>query len=79
LGEAHSIDAMCITPPYLAGALRGGTHVHVFSPDGKWLSFTYNDHVMHERDIRLDQRNVAIAVPIKAVNVEPKGHQREYS
>ncbi|WP_368884926.1 DUF3748 domain-containing protein [Providencia vermicola] len=79
LGTAYSIDAMCITPPYIAGALRGGTHVHVFSPDSKWLSFTYNDHVMHEVDVRLDQRNVAIAVPIKKVLVEPKGHEREYN
>ncbi|EKT60994.1 DUF3748 domain-containing protein [Providencia sneebia] len=79
LGIAHPIDAMRITPPFIAGALRGGTHVHVFSPDSKWLSFTYNDHVLHEKDIRLDQRNVAIAVPIKSVDIEPKGHEREYS
>lgn len=78
LGVAHAIDAMSITPPYVAGALRGGTHVHVFSPDGKWLSFTYNDHVMHEKQIQLDQRNVAVAVPVKSVVVEPK-HPREYS
>ncbi|SUB14181.1 Protein of uncharacterised function (DUF3748) [Pantoea agglomerans] len=44
-------------------ALRGGSHVHVFSPDGSRLSFTYNDHVMHELDSRLDLRNVGIAVP----------------
>ncbi|MBP6121569.1 MULTISPECIES: DUF3748 domain-containing protein [Providencia] len=78
LNVAHPIDAMSITPPYVAGALRGGTHVHVFSPDGKWLSFTYNDHVMHELDIQRDQRNVAVAVPAGAVNVEPKKHKREY-
>ncbi|WP_369309597.1 DUF3748 domain-containing protein [Providencia rettgeri] len=79
LNVAHSIDAMCISPPYIAGALRGGTHVHVYSPDGKWLSFTYNDHVMHELDAKLDQRNVAIAVPAGVVNIEPKKHEREYN
>ncbi|MFD1093158.1 DUF3748 domain-containing protein [Providencia vermicola] len=79
LNVACPIDAMCISPPYIAGALRGGTHVHVYSPDGKWLSFTYNDHVMHELDVTLDQRNVAIAVPAGAVNVEPKKHKREYN
>ncbi|HGN1707309.1 TPA: DUF3748 domain-containing protein [Providencia rettgeri] len=78
LNVAHPIDAMCITPPYIAGALRGGTHVHVFSPDGKWLSFTYNDHVMHERGIHLDQRNVAIAVPAGPVEIAQKKHIREY-
>lgn len=45
---AETLDAMDITEPYTAGA-RGGTHVHVFSPDATRLSFTYNDHVMHEK------------------------------
>lgn len=54
----------------LRRALRGGSHVHVFSPDGSRLSFTYNDHVMHELDISLDLRNVGIAVPLKAVKPE---------
>ncbi|MBQ0349996.1 DUF3748 domain-containing protein [Providencia rettgeri] len=79
LNVAYPIDAMCITPPYLVGALRGGTHVHVFSPDGKWLSFTYNDHVMHELDAKLDQRNVAVAVPAGPVEVAVKQHCREYN
>ncbi len=66
-------------PSVFSGGVAWGTHVHVFSPDGKWLSFTYNDHVMHELDVQLDQRNVAIAVPIGPVNVSPKIHFREYS
>lgn len=76
-GVAHNIDAFCITPPYQPGALRGGTHVHVFSPDGEWLSFTYNDHVLHERDPALDLRNVAVAVPLHPV-CTGKHHPREY-
>ncbi|BET95234.1 DUF3748 domain-containing protein [Xenorhabdus taiwanensis] len=74
---AINIDAMDITPPYTAGALRGGTHVHIFSPDGSRLSFTYNDHVMHELDPALDLRNVAVAVPLRAV-MPAKKHPREY-
>ncbi|PHM44903.1 biopolymer transporter Tol [Xenorhabdus mauleonii] len=74
---AINIDAMDITPPYTAGALRGGTHVHIFSPDGSRLSFTYNDHVMHELDPALDLRNVAVAVPLRAV-ASAKKHPREY-
>ena len=77
-GAAHNIDAFCITPPYQAGALRGGTHVHMFSPDGEWLSFTYNDHVLHERDPALDLRNVAVAVPLHPVTVAGH-HLREYN
>ncbi|CAI0921273.1 translocation protein TolB [Serratia entomophila] len=74
---AITLDALDITAPYTPGALRGGSHVHVFSPDGSRLSFTYNDHVMHERDPALDLRNVGIAVPLQGVN-PPKQHPREY-
>lgn len=75
--RVFNIDACSLTSPYQAGALRGGTHVHVFSPDGTRLSFTYNDHIMHELGSEYDQRNVAVAVPLKAVNVAKK-HPREY-
>lgn len=74
---AITLDALDITAPYTPGALRGGTHVHVFSPDASRLSFTYNDHVMHELDPALDLRNVGVAVPLQGVN-PPKQHPREY-
>ena len=76
-GVATNLDAMDITSPFTPGALRGGSHVHVFSPDGAWLSFTYNDHVMHELDPKLDLRNVGVALPFGPV--EPaRHHPREY-
>jgi len=75
--SAVTLDAMDITAPYTAGALRGGTHVHVFSPDGSRLSFTYNDHVLHERDPTLDLRNVGVALSGHPV-ISPKHHPREY-
>src|SRR5476649_710145 len=68
---------MDITAPYTPGALRGGTHVHVFSPDGSRLSFTYNDHVLHELDPALDLRNVGIALSGYPV-ASAKHHPREY-
>lgn len=76
-GHAENLDACDITPPFTPGALRGGSHVHVFSPDGSRLSFTYNDHVMHEKDPREDLRNVGVALPLYAV-CPPKQHPREY-
>lgn len=76
-GQATTLDAMDMTPPFTPGALRGGTHVHVWSPDGSRLSFTYNDNVLHERDPRLDLRNVGVAVPCGPVT-PPKHHPREY-
>ncbi|OSN05054.1 biopolymer transporter Tol [Lonsdalea britannica] len=75
--QAVTLDALSITSPYVSGALRGGTHVHIFSPDGTRLSFTYNDHVLHERDPALDLRNVGVGVPLRPVIV-PKRHPREY-
>ncbi len=77
-GAAENLDAMDITPPFTPGALRGGSHVHVFSPDGAWLSFTYNDHVLHERDPALDLRNVGVALPFGPVT-PPCTHPREYA
>lgn len=77
-GRAQNLDACDITPPFTPGALRGGSHVHLYSPDGTRVSFTYNDHVMHERDLKEDLRNVGIAVPLRAV-APIKQHPREYS
>ena len=62
-GAVENLDAMDITAPYTPGALRGGSHVHVYSPNGQFVSFTYNDHVLHERDPALDLRNVGGAAP----------------
>ncbi|MDV7073618.1 DUF3748 domain-containing protein [Citrobacter werkmanii] len=76
--EVTNLDAMDITAPYTPGALRGGSHVHVFSPSGEFVSFTYNDHVLHERSPALNLRNVGVAAPYGPVNVSAQ-HPREYS
>ena len=75
--QAVTLDALDITAPFTPGALRGGTHVHVFSPDASRLSFTYNDHVLHELDPARDQRNVGVALSSSSV-ISPKQHPREY-
>jgi hypothetical protein len=77
-GQASNLDAMDITTPYTPGALRGGSHVHVWSPDGSRLSFTYNDHVLHMRDPALDLRNIGVALPYGPVT-PPGRHPREYA
>jgi Protein of unknown function (DUF3748). len=77
-GETHNLDAMDITAPFTPGALRGGSHVHVYSPNGQAVSFTYNDHVLHELNPSLDLRNVGVAAPFGPVM--PAGHHpREYN
>ncbi|TKV24435.1 DUF3748 domain-containing protein [Citrobacter sp. wls613] len=77
-GDVTNLDAMDITVPYTPGALRGGSHVHVFSPNGEFVSFTYNDHVLRERSPALDLRNVGVASPYGPVTVSVQ-HPREYS
>ncbi len=57
-GFAIALDARDLVPPFTPGALRGGSHVHVFSPDGEWLSFTYEDQYL-----QTGIRNVGISVP----------------
>ncbi len=47
------------------------------APTVRFVSFTYNDHVLHERDPALDLRNVGVAAPYGPVT--PQGqHPREY-
>jgi hypothetical protein len=83
-GVARPLDAMNYAPPFVAGALRGGSHVHVFSPDGSWVSFTYEDAVLARLDADLsapkhepNQRNVGVAVPSGPVQVS-QSHRRSH-
>jgi hypothetical protein len=75
-GEIRPLDAMNYRPPFTPGALRGGSHLHVFSPDGKWVSFTYDDEILAQLDIspgkaahEPNQRNLGIALPHGPVHV----------
>jgi hypothetical protein len=81
-GVAQNLDARDLVPPFTPGALRGGTHVHVFSGDGRWVSFTYEDHVLSrfadetpEHDVNL--RNVGVSVPTGPVVVS-RAHPRNH-
>ena len=40
------LDARDLSPPLTAGALRGGTHLHTFGPDGRRIASTYEDHLL---------------------------------
>jgi hypothetical protein len=80
-GITRNLDARDIVPPFTPGALRGGSHVHVFNPDGILVSFTYEDHVLANlasapRDHDLNQRNVGVCLP-RPVLV-PKSHPRNH-
>ncbi|MGS9272851.1 DUF3748 domain-containing protein, partial [Salmonella enterica subsp. enterica serovar Infantis] len=62
-GGVTIVDEMDISGQYTPGAMRGGSHVHLFSPNGELVSITYNEHFLHERDQSLDLRNFVVAVP----------------
>ena len=78
---AENLDARDLTPPFTPGALRGGSHVHTFSGDGKWIAFTYEDHVLAELGDGgghdLNQRNIGVSAPAGLVAVtrdHPRNH-----
>lgn len=72
---ASNLEARDLVTPFTPGALRGGTHVHVFSADGRMVSFTYNDYV-----VAPDERNVGVSVlsrPVHVKNSHPRNHDGE--
>lgn len=81
-GKAMNLDACDISPPFTPGALRGGSHVHVFSPDGERVSFTYEDHVLagvqqETAEQEMNLRNVGVSIPNRPVKVSPD-HPRNH-
>jgi Tol biopolymer transport system component len=82
-GEKSNLDARDLTAS-TPGALRGGSHVHVWHPRGDWVSFTYNDHLLapwqtDTADHDSDQRNVGVSVPRPVqVPTAPRNHSGNY-
>lgn len=68
------MDARNVYPPFTPGALRGGTHAHTWSGDGKWISFTYNDAIMAQLakndKNKKDMRMVGVMAPYGPVKVK---------
>jgi Protein of unknown function (DUF3748)/WD40-like Beta Propeller Repeat len=76
-GELIALDARDLIPPYTPGALRGGSHVHVFSADGSRVSFTYEDDALERSPVERNQRNVGVSLLNHPVHV-PHGHSRNH-
>ena len=85
-GHKTNLDARDLTPPFTPGALRGGSHVHVWDPAGDWISFTYEDHILAQFKTAtatndLNQRNIGVSIPAHPVHVKathPRNHDGEY-
>lgn len=66
-----------IQEPLTKGALRGGTHAHTWSADGKWISFTYNDYLMEYLEKktlseRKDLRTIGVMTMIENIHEDHK-------
>lgn len=81
--EAEPLDARDLLPPFTPGALRGGSHVHVFSGDGRLVSFTYEDEILRAPAAsthggrQANSRCVGVSVTGRPVRV-PAGHPRNH-
>ncbi len=81
-----NLEARDLTPPFTPGALRGGSHVHVWDAAGEWVSFTYEDHVLAQLGSAgpahdINQRNVGVSVPGRPVRVardHPRNHDADH-
>jgi hypothetical protein len=83
-GELHLLDARDVTAPFTPGALRGGTHRHEWSADGRWIGFTYNDALLAEKEAhtgrRFNLRTIGVASrlgPPVRVHPGPENHDGE--
>ena len=74
-GGVSNLDARDLVPPFTPGALRGGSHVHVWHPKGDWVSFTYEDEVLKD-----GQRNIGVAMPgaVSVSKTHPRNHDGDY-
>lgn len=79
--EGEPLDARDLLPPFTPGALRGGSHVHVFSGDGRLVSFTYEDEILREPSPipgrQANARCIGVSVTGRPVRV-PSGHPRNH-
>ncbi len=77
------MDARDVTPPFTPGALRGGTHRHEWSKDGKWVGYTYNDALMKALEdstgITWNLRTVGVSTKLKPVTVDHSGEGENLS
>jgi hypothetical protein len=68
------IDARDVVFPFTPGALRGGTHRHEWSGDGKWIGFTYNDAILKALEdatgLKKNLRTIGVSKKIKPVSVD---------
>ena len=89
--RVRPLDAMDYAAPFTPGALRGGSHVHVFSADGEMVSFTYDDEILSRPVLASmpgseppepNQRNIGVAfrvaTPVRTDRDHPRNHDGDW-
>lgn len=75
-----NLDARDLVAPFTPGALRGGSHVHIFHPNGQLVSFTYDDHILdtsQDPTAEPNQRNIGVCLldhPVAVKHTHPRNH-----
>tara|TARA_R110002050_G_scaffold65084_3_gene141240 strand:- start:5618 stop:7012 length:1395 start_codon:yes stop_codon:yes gene_type:complete len=82
-GQPIFMDARDISFPFTVGALRGGTHRHEFSGDGKWIGYTYNDAIMKKLEdstgLTHNLRTIGVSTKHQAVSVPESQNGENFS
>ncbi|WP_423127046.1 DUF3748 domain-containing protein [Gaoshiqia sp. Z1-71] len=69
-----NMDSRDLSSPFTPGALRGGTHRHEWSRDGKWIGYTYNDAIMKKLEdstgIKWNLRTIGVSCQNHPVPVD---------
>lgn len=80
-GVAENLDARNLVAPFTPGSLRGGSHVHLFSGDGRLVSFTYEDAILDlaagTAGAEKNLRGIGVSVcdrPVKVPAAHPRNH-----
>ena len=81
--QSSNLEARDLISPFTKGALRGGTHVHAFSPDGALVSMTYEDAILADNKdanvSKLNARNIAVTIYKDIVRIEKSRNDRNVS
>ena len=81
--QSSNLEARDLISPFTKGALRGGTHVHAFSPDGALVSMTYEDAILadskDENVSKRNARNIAVTIHEDIVKIDKSRNDRNVS